>query len=174
MLDALGLTRRDSEGLPPAHRRRRRLRLALTTYSASWPSRASRSMIVEQWNRSASAARCRRWSAAWHRTVTGQEHQIYFETQWGADNIYGHVPLIFPRSGTEPLGPLMASGIPARAARGKQPPPRMRELMAIYRRSFSVPDRSARAWPRRSGRSRWTSYGSSRRLDSPASQGVRP
>src|SRR5207249_234722 len=68
------------------------------------------------------------------------EHQIYFETQWGADNIYGHFPLMFPAQDQSPLGPLYGVWFSSAGAKGKQPPPRMRELMAIYRRSFGVPD----------------------------------
>ena len=74
------------------------------------------------------------------KRVQTNEHQIYFETQWGADNIYGHIPLIFPSQDQSPLGPLYGVWYSSAGAKGKQPPPRMRELMATYRRSFGVPD----------------------------------
>jgi ABC-type transport system substrate-binding protein len=68
------------------------------------------------------------------------EHQIYFETQWGADNMYGHQPLFFPAQAQSPLGPLYGVWYSSAGAKGKQPPSRMRELMETYRRSFGVPD----------------------------------
>src|SRR5439155_8781698 len=70
----------------------------------------------------------------------GNEHQIYFETQWGADNMFGHIPLFFPSEGQSPLGPLYGTWYSSAGAKGKTPPPRMRELMDKYRKTFSLPD----------------------------------
>ena len=49
--------------------------------------------------------------------LRANEHQIYFETQWGADNIYGHTPWIFPADGGIPLGPLYGTWVARRVHR---------------------------------------------------------
>jgi hypothetical protein len=51
-----------------------------------------------------------------------------------------HQPLLFPTQAENPLGPLYGVWYSGAVKQGKQPPARMRELMATYRRSFSVPD----------------------------------
>ena len=72
--------------------------------------------------------------------VINNEHQIYFETQWGADNIYGHTPLIFPADSGSPMGPLHGLWYSSAGTQGKKPPARMREVMDKYRKSFGVKD----------------------------------
>jgi ABC-type transport system substrate-binding protein len=72
--------------------------------------------------------------------MRANEHQIYFETQWGADNMYGHAPWFFPTDQGVPTGPLYGVWYSSAGAQGKTPPPRMRELMEKYRKSFGVPD----------------------------------
>ena len=141
MLDKLGLTRKDSDGYRLRTDGGGRLRLSLTTYVGFLPFTQIAEMIVEQWKRIGVRGEVQEMERGLATArVQANEHQIYFETQWGADNIYGHVPLIFPAQEQSPLGPLYGVWYSSAGARGKQPPPRMRELMAIYRRSFSVPD----------------------------------
>ena len=72
--------------------------------------------------------------------MRANEHHIYFETQWGADNMFGHPPWFFPTDGGVPTGPLYGTWYSSAGAQGKTPPPRMRELMDKYRKSFGVPD----------------------------------
>ena len=73
--------------------------------------------------------------------MRANEHQIYFETQWGADNMYGHTPLVLPdRRRRADWARSTGPGTRAPGAQGKTPPPRMRELMDKYRKSFGVPD----------------------------------
>ena len=141
MLDALGLTKRDAEGYRLRADGGGRLRLELTTYVGFLPFTRIAEMIVEQWKKIGIRGEVQEMERGLATArMRGNEHHIYFETQWGADNIYGHVPLIFPAQQTSPLGPLYGVWYSSAGAQGKQPPPRMRELMAIYRRSFGVPD----------------------------------
>jgi len=130
-------------------------------------------MMTEQWRRSAYAVRSRRWSGARGEAGATNEHQIYFETQWGADNIYGHFPFVFPAEGGSRWGRSTASGTRAWGQR-EDSAPAHRELMDKYRKSFSV---------KGSGRNKDGQGGWKIALDemwmipivsnSPASQGVR-
>src|SRR5882762_8452309 len=98
-------------------------------------------MMAEQWKKIGIRGEIQEMErgAATARVQTN-EHQIYFETQWGADNIYGHFPFVFPDNSGSPMGPLYGLWYASAGASGKTPPARMRELMDKYRKSFSVKD----------------------------------
>jgi len=141
MLDALGLTKKDSEGYRLRADGGGRLRLALTTYLGFLPFTQIAEMIAEQWKRIGIRGEVQELERGLATSrMFANEHQIYFETQWGADNMYGHQPLLFPSQTENPLGPLYGTWYSSAGRQGKEPPARMRELMATYRRSFSVPD----------------------------------
>jgi peptide/nickel transport system substrate-binding protein len=141
MLDKLGLTKKDAEG----YRLRRdgggRLRLELTTYIGFLPFTGIGEMIAEQWRKIGIRGEVQQLERGLATSrLFANEHQIYFETQWGADNMHGHQPLFFPGEAQSPLGPLYGTWYSSAGARGKTPPPRMRELMEKYRKTFGVPD----------------------------------
>jgi ABC-type transport system substrate-binding protein len=141
MLDALGLVKKDSEGYRLRLDGGGRLRLALTTYLGFLPFTRIAEMIVEQWKKIGIRGEVQEMERGLATArMRANEHQIYFETQWGADNMYGHQPLLFPTQSENPLGPLYGVWYASAGRQGKEPPARMKELMAIYRRSFSVPD----------------------------------
>jgi peptide/nickel transport system substrate-binding protein len=141
MLDKLGLTKKDSEGYRLRADGGGRLRLALTTYVGFLPFTQIAEMLAEQWKKIGIRGDVQEMERGLATArVQANEHQIYFETQWGADNIHGHFPLIFPANGGNPLGPLYGVWYASAGARGKTPPPRMRELMDKYRKSFGVKD----------------------------------
>ncbi len=141
LLDGLGLTKKDSEGYRLRADGGGRLRLALTTYLGFLPFTHIAEMLVEQWKKIGIRGEVQEMERGLATArLRANEHQIYFETQWGADNMYGHPPLFFPAQDQSPLGPLYGVWYSSAGAKGKQPPPRMRELMATYRRSFGVPD----------------------------------
>jgi len=141
MLDVLGLTKKDSEGYRLRADGGGRLRLALTTYLGFLPFTQIAEMIAEQWKKIGIRGEVQELERGLATSrMFANEHQIYFETQWGADNMYGHQPLLFPSQTENPLGPLYGTWYSSAGKQGKEPPARMRELMATYRRSFSVPD----------------------------------
>ncbi|HTY79312.1 MAG TPA: ABC transporter substrate-binding protein [Candidatus Bathyarchaeia archaeon] len=141
MLDKLGLAKKDSEGYRLRTDGGGRLRLSLTTYVGFLPFTGIAEMMAEQWKKIGIRGEVQEMErgAATARVRTN-EHHIYFETQWGADNIYGHTPLIFPVDGGSPMGPLYGLWYSSAGAKGKTPPARMRELMDKYRKSFGVKD----------------------------------
>ena len=144
MLDKLGLTKKDGEGYRLRADGAGRLRLALTTYLGFLPFTRIGEMIDEQWKKIGIRGEIQEMERGLATAkVQTNEHQIYFETQWGADNIYGHTPLIFPADGGSPLGPLYGIWYSSAGVQGKKPPPRMRELMDKYRKSFGVTDAGA-------------------------------
>ena len=103
-----------------------RLRLALTTYLGFLPFTRVAEMIVEQWRAIGIRGEVQEMERGLATArMRANEHQIYFETQWGADNIYGHIPLIFPAEAQSPLGPLYGVWYSSAGAKGKQPPARM-------------------------------------------------
>ena len=141
MLDKLGLTKKDAEGYRLRLDGGGRLRLALTTYVGFLPFTQIAEMIVEQWKRIGIRGEVQELERGLATTrLIANEHQIYFETQWGADNMFGHQPLFFPAEAQSPLGPLYGTWYSSAGTRGKTPPPRMRELMEKYRKTFGVPD----------------------------------
>jgi ABC-type transport system substrate-binding protein len=74
------------------------------------------------------------------RRVQGNEHQIYFDAQWGRDKLFGHTTLFFAYDRGSPTGPQYGIWFSSAGAQGKEPPPRMRETMDKYRKGFGVPD----------------------------------
>ena len=141
MLDKLGLTKKDSEGYRLRADGGGRLRLSLTTYIGFLPFTQIAEMVVEQWKKIGIRGEVQEMERGAATTrVQNNEHHIYFETQWGADNIYGHFPFIFPSDAGSPMGPLYGLWYASAGAKGKTPPARMRELMDKYRRSFGVKD----------------------------------
>jgi peptide/nickel transport system substrate-binding protein len=141
MLDKLGLSKRDGEGYRLRTDGGGRLRLALTTYLGFLPFTRIAEMVVEQWKKIGIRGEVQEMERGLATArLLGNEHQIYFETQWGADNMFGHQPLFFPAESQSPLGPLYGTWYSSAGAKGKTPPPRMRELMDKYRKTFGVPD----------------------------------
>jgi peptide/nickel transport system substrate-binding protein len=141
MLDKLGLDKKDAEGYRLRADGGGRLQIALTTYVGFLPYTKIAEMIVEHWKKigiRGDVQELERGLAT--ARMRANEHQIYFETQWGADNMYGHAPWFFPTDGGVPTGPLYGTWYSSAGAQGKTPPPRMRELMDKYRKSFGVPD----------------------------------
>ena len=141
MLDKLGLTKRDSEGYRLRLDGGGRLRLALTTYLGFLPFTQMAEMVAQHWKKIGIRGEVQEMERGLAvARLIANEHQIYFETQWGADNMYGHQPLFFPAEAQSPLGPLYGTWYSSAGAKGKTPPLRMRELMEKYRKSFGVPD----------------------------------
>jgi peptide/nickel transport system substrate-binding protein len=141
MLDKLGLTKKDSEGYRLRADGGGRLRLSLTTYLGFLPFTQVAEMVVQQWKQIGIRGEVQEMERGLATArLRANEHQIYFETQWGADNMFGHTPFFFPIDGGTPVGPQYGVWYASAGTQGKEPPPRMRELMEKYRKAFGVPD----------------------------------
>jgi peptide/nickel transport system substrate-binding protein len=141
MLDKLGLDKKDAEGYRLRTDGGGRLRLALTTYVGFLPFTKIAEMVVEQWKKIGIRGEVQELERGLATArLYANEHQIYFETQWGADNMFGHAPWFFPVDPQIPVGPLYGTWYASAGAKGKTPPPRMREVMDKYRKAFGVPE----------------------------------
>ena len=141
MLDQLGLTQKDAEGYRMRADGGGRLRLDVSTYIGFISFTRMAEMLAEQWKRIGIRAEVQELERGlWTRRTQANEHQIVFETQWGADNMFGHTPTFFPFDRTSVVGPQYGVWFSSAGTQGKEPPPRMRELMDMYRKAFGVPD----------------------------------
>ena len=58
---------------------------------------------------------------------------------WGYENMFGHhMGALFPVDGVSPIGPLYGKWFASGGAQGKEPPPRMRELMETFRQALGA------------------------------------
>ena len=99
MLDKLGLDQEGRRGVPAAGRRQGPAAGSpLTTYLGFLPFTQIAEMIVEHWKKIGIRGEVQEMERGLATArLRANEHQIYFETQWGADNMYGHTPLYLPR-----------------------------------------------------------------------------
>jgi ABC-type transport system substrate-binding protein len=140
MLDAIGLDKKDAEGYRVRTDGKGRLRLEVQTFVGFFQSTQVCEMIREQWKKigiQADVKEVERGLAFKRRDAN--EHQIYVDAQWGSDNMFGHIPVFFPYDGGGTIGPLYGRWFASGGTKGKEPPPRMRELMELYRKAFGVP-----------------------------------
>jgi peptide/nickel transport system substrate-binding protein len=140
MLDAMGLDKKDAEGYRLRTDGKGRLRLEIQTFVGFFQFTQVCEMIREQWKKlgiQADLKEVERGLAFKRRDAN--EHQIYVDAQWGSDNMFGHIPVFFPYDGTNALGPLYGKWFASGGVQGKEPPPRLRELMEKYRQAFGVP-----------------------------------
>jgi peptide/nickel transport system substrate-binding protein len=141
LLDKIGLTQKDAEGFRLRTDNGQRLRIELTTYVGFLAFTRMAEMIGQQWKAigiQADVLEQERSLAG--KRVQGNETQFFFETQWGADHIYGCWPFFFPYDRGSALGPLYGIWFSSGGTQGKEPPPRMRAVMEQYRKGFVVPD----------------------------------
>ena len=151
----IGLDKKDAEGYRLRTDGKGRLRIEVQTLSGFFQSTQVCEMIREQWKKigiQADVKEVERGLAFKRRDAN--EHQIYVDAQWGSDNMFGHIPwLSSPTTVADTMGPLYGRWFASGGTKGKEPPPRMRELMELYRKAFGVPREERITWPRRSGKS---------------------
>jgi peptide/nickel transport system substrate-binding protein len=140
MLDTIGLDKKDAEGYRLRTDGKGRLRLEVQTFVGFFQSTQVCEMIREQWKKIGIQADIKEVerSLAFRRR-DANEHHIYVDAQWGSDNMFGHIPAFFPYDGGSAIGPLYGRWFASGGTKGKEPPPRMRELMELYRKAFGVP-----------------------------------
>jgi len=141
MLDQLGLDKKDAEGYRLRTDGKGRLRLEVQTFVGFLQSTQMCEMIAEQWKRIGIFADVKEHerSLAYQRR-DANEHQIHVDVTWGTDNMFGHhMGALFPVDGGSPLGPLYGRWFASGGTKGKEPPPRMRELMETFRQALGAP-----------------------------------
>jgi peptide/nickel transport system substrate-binding protein len=144
LLNKIGLEKKDAEGYRLRTDGKGRLRLELMTQSGVFfPFTQIAEMIKEQWKKIGIQVDVVEVERSLNtRRIEANEHQIDLRAADGTEHMFAHHPgAIFPSGGgLDSMGPLYGKWFASGGTQGKEPPPRMRELMDKYRRAFAVPE----------------------------------
>jgi peptide/nickel transport system substrate-binding protein len=144
MLDRLGLDKRDAEGYRLRTDGKGRLRLEITTIGGQFLQFTPISeMIREQWRKigiELTVQEVERSLAI--KRAAANEQQLSAWNNDGSEHLFTFPRHVFPYEIADlaTSGPHYARWFQSAGAQGKEPPPRMRELMDKFNRAFSVPE----------------------------------
>jgi peptide/nickel transport system substrate-binding protein len=140
MLDKIGLDKKDTDGYRLRTDGKGRLRVEIQTFVGFFQATQICEMIREQWRNIGIQADVKEVerSLAYQRR-NANEHQIHVDVTWGTENMFGHhMGALFPVDGTSSIGPLYGKWFASGGIQGKEPPPRMRELMETFRKALGT------------------------------------
>ena len=146
MLDALGLTRRDSQGYRLRTDGEGRLRLEMTTVGGHFLQFTQiAEMIAEQWGKIGIQADVNEVERSLAITRVGaNELQIHLWQNDGTEHFFASPWHIFPLSqsglGGPNIGPLWGQWLVSNGAQGREPTAPMKKLMALWQQGFGVPE----------------------------------
>jgi len=146
ILDALGLTRRDSQGYRLRADGEGRLRLEMTTVGGHFLQFTQiAEMIAEQWSKIGIQADVNEVERSLAITRVGaNELQIHLWQNDGTEHFFASPWHIFPLSqsglGGPNIGPLWGQWLVSKGAQGREPTAPMKKLMALWQQGFGVPD----------------------------------
>ena len=146
MLDALGLTRRDSQGYRLRTDGEGRLRLEMTTVGGHFLQFTQiAEMIAEHWGKIGIQADVNEVERSLAITRVGaNELQIHLWQNDGTEHFFASPWHIFPLSqsglGGPNIGPLWGQWLRSKGAQGREPTAPMKKLMALWQQGFGVPD----------------------------------
>ena len=146
MLDALGLTRRDSQGYRLRTDGEGRLRLEMTTVGGHFLQFTQiAEMIAEQWGKIGIQADVNEVERSLAITRVGaNELQIHLWQNDGTEHFFASPWHIFPLSqsglGGPNIGPLWGQWLASNRTQGREPTAPMKKLMALWQQGFGVPD----------------------------------
>jgi peptide/nickel transport system substrate-binding protein len=147
MLDAIGLSKKDSEGFRVRTDNGERLRIQVQAVKAllPWPQQAE--MIAQQWRKIGVQADVRELERTLAMTRTrNNEHQIMIWTNGGTELIYLFPRHALPVDTTEAfMGPEFAKWYVSNGAQGREPTdPNMRKILDLYRAAAGQKEQSDR------------------------------
>ena len=146
MLDALGLTRRDSQGYRLRTDGEGRLRLEMTTVGGHFLQFTQiAEMIAEHWGKIGIQADVNEVERSLAITRVGaNELQIHLWQNDGTEHFFASPWHIFPLSqsglGGPNIGPLWGQWLRSKGAQGREPTAPMKKLMALWQQGFGVPE----------------------------------
>ena len=146
ILDALGLTRRDSQGYRLRTDGGGRLRLEMTTVGGHFLQFTQiAEMIAEQWGKIGIQADVNEVERSLAITRVGaNELQIHLWQNDGTEHFFASPWHIFPLSqtglGGPNIGPLWGQWLVSNGAQGREPTAPMKKLMALWQQGFGVPE----------------------------------
>lgn len=144
MLDRLGLDRKDAEGYRLRADGKGRLRLEITTIGGQFLQFTQIAEIIrEQWKKigiELIVQEVERSLAI--KRAAANEQQLSAWNNDGSEHLFTFPRHVFPYEVADlaTSGPHYARWFQSAGAQGKEPPPRMRELMDKFNRAFSVPE----------------------------------
>ena len=142
MLDTLGLDKRDGEGYRLRTDGTGRLRLTAVVESGQHTNFVGASeMISQHWKGIGIDLEVQVLEAALAATRgSANESQMNIHTGDGSDHLFTYPSHVFPSTPTTHGGVLYYRWFASGGTQGKEPPPRMKEMMEMYRRAFGVPE----------------------------------
>ncbi len=143
LLDKLGLNKKDSEGYRVRTDNGQRLRIELMTQSGVFfPLTKVAEMVADQWKRIGLQGDVKEVERSLAEKLSAaNEHQIAIRATDGIEDIYALDPGgAFPSSATSYGGPVFGAWFASGGTQGKEPPPRMKEVMELYQKAYGVPD----------------------------------
>jgi peptide/nickel transport system substrate-binding protein len=143
LLDSLGLSKKDAEGYRVRTDNGQRLRIELMTQSGVFfPLTKVAEMVREHWKAIGLQADVKENERSLaEKLIAANEHQIAIRAADGIEDIWAQDPgNAFPSSGTSYGGPLYGQWFASGGTQGKEPPPRMKEMMELYQKSMGVPE----------------------------------
>src|SRR4029453_10087505 len=145
MLDKLGLAKKDAEGYRLRADGKGRLRIEIMTLGGQFVQYTQiAEMIREQWKKIGIDLKVQEVerSLALQRTANN-EQQLGAWNNDGSEHLFTfplHV-FHFALPPSPPPGPLYVKCFPPAGAQGKDPEPRMKELMEKWKKAFGVPEK---------------------------------
>jgi peptide/nickel transport system substrate-binding protein len=143
ILDSIGLSKKDAEGYRVRTDNGQRLRIELMTQSGVFfPLTKVAEMVREHWKAIGLQADVKENERSLaEKVIQANEHQISVRAADGIEDIYAQDPgNAFPSSGTSHNGPVYGLWFASGGTQGKEPPPRMKEMMELYQKAMGVPE----------------------------------
>jgi peptide/nickel transport system substrate-binding protein len=142
MLDKIGLEKKDAEGYRMRSDGSGRLRLEVMTQGGQFVqfTRISE-MIREHWKKigiDLIVQETERSLAA--KRVAANDFQLYAWNNDGSEHMFTFPGHVFTFDATSSSGPLFGQWFQTNGQQGKEPPPRLKELMEKWRKAFGVPE----------------------------------
>ncbi|MBI4641355.1 MAG: ABC transporter substrate-binding protein [Candidatus Tectomicrobia bacterium] len=142
MLDKIGLDKKDAEGYRLRTDGKGRLRIEITTLGGQFVQFTQISeMIRDQWRKigiDLTVQEVERSLAI--RRAGANETQLYAWNNDGSEHLFTFPGHVFPFDASSASGPLYGLWFQSAGARGKEPPPHLRELMEKWSKAFGVPE----------------------------------
>jgi peptide/nickel transport system substrate-binding protein len=144
MLDRIGLDKKDAEGYRLRTDGKGRLRLEITTIGGQFLQFTQiAEMIREQWKKVGVEVIIQEVERSLAiKRAAANEQQLSAWNNDGSEHLFTFPRHVFPYEVADlaTSGPHYARWFQSAGAQGKEPPPRMRELMDKFNKAFSVPE----------------------------------
>jgi peptide/nickel transport system substrate-binding protein len=142
LLDKIGLDKKDGEGYRLRTDGKGRLRVEIMTFGGQFVQYTRISeMVREHWKKigiDLVVAEVER--SLGEKRHTANDFQLYAWNNDGSEHLFTFPGHVFPFDGNSSGGPLYGKWFQSNGKDGKEPPPRLKELMEKFRKAFGVPE----------------------------------